>query len=142
MITDLIKATTIPQLILYGKTLDISHGKLFLKSSINDEDGNTIKVNSIWILERYFEYIKSLSPTVTLRDDQLSRYKYRPKMLALDLYQDMEMWSLILKLNNMTSFLQFNKITIVLPPSNIYDIINEILILEADEITRNKQDNP
>jgi hypothetical protein len=142
MIKDLMNVATIPELISYGSLLEISHSKSFFKSTFTNDAGETIRINSIFIMERYFNFIKSKSQILNMSPTEALKYRYQPKLLSLDVYNTLDLWSLILKLNNMTSILEFTKASILIPPLSIYTIMNEILTLEFNEIKRNKLDNP
>jgi len=72
-------------------------------------------------------------------DNDFRKYKFQPKKLSLILYQTTELWSLLLKLNNMSSILEFTKKDILVPPANvIFNLLNEVIILEKKQITANK----
>ena len=56
--------------------------------------------------------------TIDLSDKEMMRYKYRPKLLAFDIYGDTELAHMILLINDMYSFKQFVKNRIKLPDRN------------------------
>lgn len=133
MITDLMKTKSIQEVVDLGASLPISHHKMFMSDSFVDKHLNSIHINTHSVINRYMEIIKKNSTVVKLTDDQLSMYKYQPKKLCMDYYNTLEIWSLILKLNDMTSILDFNKKNLLLPTNSIFDLLNEIMILENIE---------
>lgn len=138
MIQDLLSISTIPELIELFKQNPLTHDKLYLKATSLDEASDTIKINFLSILDRYYDYIVGQSIVVTFTDRDWMSYKYQPKRLSMNLYKTTELWSLILRINNMASMLEFNKKTLILPPVQlIFGIINEIMILEQENIDTN-----
>ena len=121
----------------YEKTIGISHSKVHLKSRIKKEDIDII-VNSSSFGNKYFDYLRDICYKRTLTDKELLKYRYQPKMFCYDNYGSTELWSLLLKMNHMTSITEFNKKTIyVFYSSRIFKLLNEILILERYDITKN-----
>jgi len=138
MITEFLNVATIPELIAYMKTQDISHSNLHFKATFT-VDGTSLQINSSSILDRYMDFIKKNSSIMNFTDNDFRKYKFQPKKLSLILYQTTELWSLLLKLNNMSSILEFTKKDILVPPANvIFNLLNEVIILEKKQITANK----
>lgn len=127
------KTKSVQEVVNLGVTIPISHHKMFMSDSFVDKHLNSIHINTHSLINRYMEVIKDNSTVVTLTDEQLSMYKYQPKKLCMDYYNTLEFWSLLLKLNDMTSIFDFNKKNLLLPTNNIFDVINEIMILEGIE---------
>ena len=138
MSREFLTISTIPQLIAYEKTLDISHNGMHFKSNFTSNNNNVI-INFSSVCDKYFDYVSKYSPLVTLSDREFIDYRFQPKKLSLHLYDTVELWSLMLKLNNMDSVLQFNKQTLYLPLRQIFEVLNEIIILEKNEISVNKK---
>jgi len=132
------RISNLQDLIEYGKNLNISHGKLHYQSTFDTSD-STIILNHISILDKYNDYLKKIIVNVTLTDDEYFKYRFQPKRLSYDIYGTTELWSLILKINNMVSAIQFTELKIKLFTQDIFDVINEILILEDSEIKANRQ---
>jgi hypothetical protein len=141
MATSINKANTISDLIEYGKSLDISHDKLHFKAKIENSDGSITIINYMSLLDRYMEYLNPVIKTVTLSDAEFSKYKFQPKTLSFEMYGTTELWSLILRINNLTSAAQFTLKTLKLPTTDIFEVLNEIIILEMDEVKKNRTEN-
>ena len=122
----------------YIDNVDISHQKIFLKSIIESPNGNLI-VNHTSLANKYFEYIKPAILDVELTDKELQKYRYSPKKLSLDLYGTVELWGLILQINNMTSATEFNTKKIKVFTNRIFTLLNEIFILESEKIQDNNK---
>jgi hypothetical protein len=143
MLRDLFKTSSIQDLIAYEKTLDISHYALHYRTNFipNTNSSDRVLFNFSTVYDKYYDFIVANSYSVTLTDKEFTEYKFQPKKLSLHIYESMELWSLILRLNNMGSMLDFNQQTILLPIKQVFAILNEVLILEKNEISANKNDN-
>lgn len=135
------KCSSIEDMIEYGKMLEISHDKLHLKHKIIGSDGNPIIVNYSQLIDKYLDNLTPYIEEVTLSEEEYLKYKFQPKTLSLDIYNTTELWSLILKINNILSVSQFDIKTLKLFTMDIFRVLNEILILEEDNIKTNKNEN-
>ena len=130
----LLGLSTIQEIIEYHRGLELNHEKLFLKSKVNN-----LIFNTKFILDDYKDFLKDHILSVTLNDKEFAKYKYRPKSLCFDVYGDAELSFLVLRLNNMSSALDFTKRNLTLPKLTVFDFISEVLILEEDRITKNNE---
>lgn len=136
------EVSTIRDTIRYGKDLDITHEKLFYKSTINTVKTNRkIIVNHESVINKYYYIFLKYTYEVDLTDIEYLHYRYQPKLFCYETYGTTELWSLLLKVNNLTSCREFTLQKLRIFDLNILDIINEILILESDEMEKNKADN-
>ena len=135
------KCSSIDDMIDYGKTLTISHDKLYLKNKIIDSEGNTTIFNYSSLLDKYIDNLKPYIVDITLTDEEYKKYMYQPKTLSFELYNTTELWSIILKINNILSISEFNLKKLKLFTMDIFKVINEILILEEENIKTNKNEN-
>ena len=124
--------TTIDDLIDWGKTQEISYRNLNGRVYINNLSNNEvirIPLNSVMGEYRYF--LKPYMVEITMNDEELYLYQYKPKSLSYKLYGTTELWSTLLMINNCVSKIDFDKAKIkVLDPKRIKVFINEVLILE------------
>lgn len=124
--------TTIEELVNWGKTQEISyrnlHGEVYINNLSNNEVIR-IPLNSVMGEYRYF--LEPYTIEITMSDDELYLYQYKPKSLSFKLYGTTELWSTLLMINNCISKIDFDKKKIkVLDPKRIKAFINEVLILE------------
>lgn len=133
--------TNIVDVVRYGKALDLNHEKLYFKTTINDTDKNNIVLNYKFMVDEYLEFIKSHTVNYTMTDDELAKYKYQPKLFCYDIYNTVEIWSLILRINYMVSPLDFTRKNIKIFNPDVFVIINEMLILEKDDYETNLTEN-
>lgn len=138
---NLTRCNTIDDCVQYGKDLELSHSKLFIKTPIAIGEDKLIISNYTSILTQYMDYIRGSLVDYTISDEDMMVFKYKPKYFCLQMYGTMELWSLLLRVNNMTSIMDFKKKNIkIFNELLIFDIINEILILEKDRIEKNNDE--
>lgn len=128
---------TLSSLVKYGKKLPLSHSSMHIKSKLTFGDTNVI-VNYHSFIDEYMDFIKPILVNYTLTDNEFEKYIYQPKLFCLDNYGEAELWSLLLKVNNMTSIMEFDRKELVLFTDEIFELLSEILILESDDIKENK----
>ena len=130
------KTYTLEDFIDAGKISSVlSYTKMTLK--IKDTDGTIYPIYNV--MNDYSDELKTLSIKVALSDLDMSRYKYRPKLLAYEIYGATELFYLILLLNDMSSPKQFDKNTIrMIRPEDISDILSYIYGAEQPNIIKNR----
>lgn len=134
---DTTQASTIQRLVDYGNGLDISHGKLHTKATFTDSSGDKIIINYMSILDKYRDLINLHTTRVNFTEAEQMKYRYQPKRLSMDLYQTPELWSSILQINNIISTAEFTPKSLLVFTPDIFDVLNEILILEDTYIKEN-----
>lgn len=89
------------------------------------------------LLDKYWDFIDANKIRVRLEDDYI-KYKYRPKELSKVLYGTEELYFILLKLNNISSEIEFTKRRIfVADRDSLKEIINRIINLNEDSIIEN-----
>lgn len=132
------KCNNISDFKTYVDHIDISYPKTFMKSIIPTDSGNLI-VNSTSLANKYYDFILKTTKSITLSDQDLRRYKYNPKLLCYDLYGTVELWALLLKINNMTSAIDFTSSKIKIFTKDIFTVLNEIFVIENTNIIANER---
>lgn len=91
-----------------------------------------------YVFDTYISFIHAIKMKATLTREYKLRYKYNPKKLSLDLYNTEELWYMLLKLNNVSSEIDFkpDKFVYIMNPDYL-DVLNEILIANTDKISEN-----
>jgi hypothetical protein len=86
-------------------------------------------------------HLKLQCSVISFNLEAAKAYAFRPKMLAHRLYKNVELYSLILRLNHMKSVSDFTEERlqqgIWLPTQDISTFLNEVLIKEKNPIDRN-----
>ena len=104
-------------------------------SSFVNRDDN-IEYDIYNVMSDYIDEIKdNYCLQITLNKDQMSKYKYRPKLLCYDIYGSTELYFLILLINDMSSCKQFTKNVLYLPTqSNMKEISTAVFNANKDDI--------
>lgn len=131
-------ASTIKQVIEDGKTAPFSANTLHFKKIITNTSSDNFIILMNPIFDKYYELLKNYISEVNLTDEEYNKYIYKPKLLSLDIYGTTELYFLLLKINNMTSIIDFNKQNIKVFKKEIMTILNEIMIHEEDEYINNE----
>ena len=131
--TDIIGLSTIEDIVDYGKRITISNSTLFFKKNING-----VIINWDFILDDYRDVINKYIIRKKLTKEEYYRYRYKPKTLSNDLYGTTELAYPILRINNLSSALDFTTTVPLVFNDTIEAVIKEIFILEKKRIVENK----
>lgn len=136
-----IKSTsTISELILAGKQEKYTPDNLHLKQVFQSND-DKIVINLYSVIDRYIEQLKTLLIDVEMSDTEYEKYVYKPKLLCVELYDNIDLAPLILRMNNMLSVLEFNRKDIKLFKTSVIGYLNEIINLEKERLDENESSN-
>lgn len=127
-------AYDLESLIFEGNNNPYNSNEISIQTKIGSD---IIQIGSIF--DKYIDFIKGVCIKVKLNEVERQKYKYNPKKLSYDLYKTEELWSLILKLNNLGSEIEFIPNSIYILNPNEKEMLNKILILSDDEIKNNHQ---
>ena len=84
--------------------------------------------------------MQNITP-VTLTDKQFLRYQFQPRLYSYEQLGSVELWALLLKINNMSTSLEFNRKTFNIPKQGtMIPLLNEILIRESHNIAVNNKE--
>lgn len=101
----------------------------------NEENGSIIEIPFSSYTEKYRDYLEKCIIRRYMSEKDCAKYRFRPKLLSIDLYGSTEFWNDILILNNCTSIREFQptkeKPTLFYDPKTLKTYLNEILILEG-----------
>ncbi len=124
--------STIQELIDQVEKKEISYRNLHTTFCIR-QNGEVIQVPYKSMIREYMDLMENDAITVSLPDDEVRIYKYKPKKLSYDLYGTTELWAAILELNKMYSTMDLTceKPFLVFNPNTVKEKINEILIMEG-----------
>ena len=124
--------STIQELIDQVEKKEISYRNLHTTFCIRQND-EVIQVPYKSMIREYMDLMENDAIKVSLPDDEVRIYKYKPKKLSYDLYGTTELWAAILELNKMYSTMDLTceKPFLVCKPNTGKEKINEILIMEG-----------
>lgn len=132
--------STIKELINSGKQSTLNTDELSLKTVVTNSLDEKFIVNISCVFEKYYELLTDHAVTVTLTNDEYTRYRFKPRMLSKDLYGTYDLHYLLLKLNNITSVIYFDFTELKVFKPEIISLLNEIQILEEENRIDNQID--
>ena len=75
----------------------------------------------------YLQEFKDAAVTINLTNDEFDKYKYKPRLLSIDLYGTTELFFVILAVNGMASEKEFSKQTIkLIPVSTLKNMMQQV----------------
>ena len=130
-----------------GKGDDKTYANFSIMAEIVERDTSVKNVNKATkilypehnIIYDYLKELKSSTVTCELTDGEYLKYRYNPKLLAYDIYGSAELYFVILAINGMCSFKDFNKKKIkLLYKQDMTDFLTAIYNAESDYISKNR----
>lgn len=111
-----------------------SYQTLSLVELIN-EDSHLIEFPAYNVLNDYYDELKDAAVVINLSDEEYFKYRFRPKLLAYDLYNNTELGFIILILNELMSVKEFDLRQIkLISRSGLAAILTNIKSAEASFI--------
>lgn len=100
----------------------------------------TVIFSSDNVIYSYLDDLKNVSIKYTFTEEEFMKYKYKPKLLAYDIYGATELYFIILAINDMCNIKDFKKRTINLIYKKDLDILlNQIYSAEQNRIELNRK---
>lgn len=131
---------TIDELIENGLGDPYCPDKLCYRTVVT-ENNKSIIIPTESFIDKYYDIIRDeYCEKMTMTDEDYEKYKYNPKRLSYDSFGTVELWHLILRINNMSSVLEFNKKTIYMVDDLFLEVLDEMITLEEDEKAKNDEE--
>lgn len=125
--------STIQSVINEGLESKLNIKELSIKDVIVNSAGEKFVVNMFNLYEKYYEILLDYTTTVVLDEKEYMKYRFKPKLLSYELYGTKELHYMLLRLNYMYSVVNFDLREIRVFTRNVIPIINEIMVIEAEE---------
>ena len=139
--------STIQSVIEEGLELKMTIKDLCFKEVMTNSSGEMFIINMYNLYEKYYELLLEQSTVVVLSDEEYRKYRFQPKLLALDLYGNKDIYYLIEKLllaydsQSIT-----NKVGYLIKALkddykiNFVTSLDNLIIVWEDELDRNEND--
>lgn len=108
-------------------------GTDYQNMSLVEERGNIQFPVVNLITDDYFDEFKKASVRVELTEDEILKYKYRPKLLSYDIYDNAELYYIILRLNDLYNVKDFNlgkKYLYLIPKAKLKEYLSDVYTQE------------
>jgi hypothetical protein len=119
---------------------ELSIQTLHFKEKFTDSDGSSMILLSDAITEKYKDDLAEIVYLKTFTPVEMKKYIYNPQLLSYDLYGTPEFWFLLLDLNALYSFSEFNLNPVKVYNSNLSSVLSKILNLEKETIDLNVEE--
>lgn len=131
---------TVEDFIELGKDIDdMQYSKFAILSKAVSSVNNPILYAEHNVIYDYEEEFKKLSLTVEMTDNEYNKYRFKPKLLAYDVYGSTELFFPILFINGMCSIKDFDRKTIkLIRKDNMIQLLEAIYNAERDYIDSNR----
>lgn len=130
--------STIRQVIEDGLESKMTIKDLTFKETMTNSSGEIFVINMYNLYEKYYELLLEHTIIVTLSNEEYLRYRYKPKLLAKDLYGNQDIYYLLLRLNHIYSVINFDFTEMRVFTANITQLLNEIIVLESEDFIENE----
>ncbi len=121
-----------------GHADDMTYSNFSIMGKIVGEE-TTVLFPMNNVIYDYINELKNNCVLLEFDDLALVRYRYNPKKLAFDIYGSAELYFIILALNGMCSFKDFNKKIIkVLYKQDMENLLTQIYNAESEYINKNR----
>lgn len=126
--------STISGVVKKGLALNISHSNIHFKVGYIGTDGIRRVYNMDSLIDKYRDVLLQYTTDVEFSDQDMEKYRYKPRSFCADYYNDKELWSILLRLNNMLTSTDFDRKKIKAFGPKFVQMLNEILTIEDDNI--------
>ena len=134
---DITKTYTIEEFIAEGSSTEISYDKLSIFENV---DGLYLVTHNV--LDDYKKEIYQCCRTIVLSTSEMNKYRYKPKLLAYDIYGSVQLDFIILLLNDMIDPKDFDRKKLKLPyASSLSIFLNTLYSKESNYINENRANN-
>lgn len=132
------RTATVEDFIDMGDTDDITYANFSILVKCVGEN-SIVQYAQDNIIYDYLPELNERTVTLTMTDNEFIKYRYKPKLLAYDLYGSTEVYFVIMALNGMCNIKDFNKKKLkLLYKSDLIELLNEIYSAESSYIMYNR----
>lgn len=137
--SDVIKSYTVKQFITFQSSDPVTYSNLALWVKSISQDNIIYTYDNI--IYTYLDELKMICYNIEMSNEEFRKYKYKPKLLAYDIYGATELYFIILAINgiNCINMKEFDRKKLRLPKANdLANIITAIYNAETDYINANR----
>ena len=117
-----------------GLSGNITHSNIHFKVGYKGSDKIRRIYNFDSIIDKYRDVLLSKMEDLEFTNDELEKYRYRPRTFCYDAYDNKDLWSILLRLNNMLTATDFDRKKIKTFGSTFVKTLEDILTMENDSL--------
>lgn len=134
------KTATVEEFIEAGGSDDITYYNFSILEKYKGNNDITVEYVMSNIIYDYMDEIMEKAVDLELSDDDFVKYKYKPKLLAYDIYKTTEVYFVILAMNGMCSIKDFTKKKLkMLYTGDLITLLNQIYNAEQNRLRHNRK---
>lgn len=131
---ELSNSYTLQQFVDSGSKVSISYDKFSTTETIDD-----IKFPVYHVIDDYLDELKAMCVDVELSEKEYIKYRYRPKILAYDVYGSIDLDFIVLAVNGLCDMKEFDlRLLKLLKKTDLTDALSSIYSAESDFINSNR----
>lgn len=127
---------TIKEVAMKGLSKNLTHTNMHFKVGYVGEDGIRRVYNWDSLIDKYRDLLMQYTHEVIMTDKELEKYRFQPRMFCEDFYANSDLWSILLRLNNMLTSTDFNRKRFKALGPKFTTVLNEILTIEDDYLNQ------
>lgn len=127
---------TIKEVVQNGLSKNLSHTNIHFKVGYVGSDGIRRVYNWDSIIDKYRDILLGHTHEVVLTDREMEDYRFQPRAFCQDFYANADLWSVLLRINNMLTSTDFNRKRFLALGPRFTDTLNEILSIEDDYLMK------
>lgn len=125
---------TITKVVENGLNKELTHSNFHYKVGFTGKDKVRRVYNWDSIIDKYRDILLQHMQLLELTDIEMVTYQFNPRGFCYDFYMNADMWSVLLRLNNMLTSTDFNKKKFLTFGPSFDKVLKEILMIEDDFI--------
>lgn len=129
--------STISKVVEDGKKKHLRHSNFHFKVAERDKSGIKRIYNLESIVDKYRDVLKEETITYEMTPLEIEKYRYKPRSFCEDFYANADMWSVLLRINNMQTSIDFKKPIIITFGPKFIKTLSKLMSLEDEELEKN-----
>lgn len=131
--------STISKVVKAGRENDLRHGNLFFRVSQVDKNGFKRIYSIESIIDKYRDVLEQDLIEYEFDLKEIEKYRYKPRSFCLDYYNNADLWSALLRINNMMTAIDFKKTKIKTFGPKFIRSLENLMSIEYDMIEKNRR---
>ena len=132
--------STIQEFVDKGNDKNFSNYNFLVKEYFeNAKDNVRLVISNRNLLDKYYYTLIQHTREIVLTDKELEQYRFKPQVFCLERYGTVELWNALLRFNNILTRAEFDRKKLRIFTMSFVDTLQEILIIEGDDIDKNRE---
>lgn len=125
---------TVKEVARQGLSKNISHSNIHFKVGYEGTDGKRRVYNWDSVVDKYRDVLMKHTHEVVMTELEYEKYRLQPRMFCYEFYMNADLWSVLLRINNMLTSTDFDRHRFIALGPRFVDTLNEILSIEDEHL--------